>query len=94
MALNVDALSQALEPTRLGLEAAGFELALGEEQGRLRLTVIAGKDACEDCLVPKSLFKQMADDEILAAGLPKVDLDIVYPLDSRRAGAAAKPGTP
>ena len=81
--IDLDAMSAALEPTRKGLDAAGFDLALAEQQGRLRLTVIARDTACEDCLVPKSLFKQMANDEIREGGLDPVDLEILYPIDAR-----------
>jgi hypothetical protein len=62
--IDLDAMSAALEPTRKGLEAAGFQLAIAEVEGRLQLKVIAAPEACEDCLVPKSLFRRMADDEI------------------------------
>lgn len=83
--MDLAALHTALEPTRLGLDAAGFDFALAErEGGRLELKVIARPSACEDCLVPKSLFRQMATDEIREAGLPVVDLDILYPLDARK----------
>lgn len=83
--IDLEAASAALEPTRKGLEAAGFSLSLSERDGRLRLTVVAGGSACEDCLVPKSLFKQLATDEIREGGLKPVELEILYPVDSRRA---------
>ena len=82
--IDLNAMSAALEPTRKGLEAAGFSLSLAEHDGRLRLTVVAGENACEDCLVPKSLFRQMATDEICDAGMEPAELEIVYPLDARR----------
>jgi hypothetical protein len=82
--LDLAALSAALGPTRAGLQAAGFELALEQHGERLRLTVVPQEAPCEDCLVPKSLFKQMAQDEIKDARLPQVELEIVYPIDIRR----------
>jgi hypothetical protein len=82
--IDLAAIGAALEPTRKGLDAAGFSLSLADQAGRLCLTVSAGEAACEDCLVPKSLFRQMANDEIREAGLAPVDLEIVYPIDSRR----------
>lgn len=82
--MDIEAIRAALEPTRKGLEAAGFGLTLEESSGRLRLTVVAGSAACEDCLVPKQLFRQMAVDEIRDGGLKVVDMDIVYPADTRR----------
>jgi hypothetical protein len=74
----------ALEPTRKGLDTAGFDLALVDVGGRLQLKVSARPEACEDCLVPKSLFRQMADDEIREAGLDSIDMEILYPIDARR----------
>ena len=85
MTLDVTKLAKALEPTRKGLDAAGFDLELADADGTLRLLVRARAGACEDCLVPKSLFRRMAADEIQEAGLPPPELDVVYPLDARRA---------
>jgi hypothetical protein len=82
--IDLDAMSAALEPTRKGLEAAGFQLAIAEVEGRLQLKVIAAPEACEDCLVPKSLFRRMADDEVREAGLAAVEMEILYPLDARK----------
>jgi len=81
--MDIAALGAALEPTRQSLDAAGFDLALAEREGRLVLTVLPRDTACEDCLVPKSLFKRMAQDEIREAGLGALELDIVYPIDLR-----------
>ena len=83
--IDLAAMTKALDLTRQGLEASGYALALDEQAGRLRLTVVAGTAACEDCLVPKSLFKQMALDEIRDAGLAPVEVDVLYPIDVRRA---------
>lgn len=85
MAIDLAALSAALEPTRKGLEAAGFELALQAVDDHLQLQVIALPGACEDCLVPKQLFRRMASDEVKDAGLAPVDMEILYPIDGRRA---------
>lgn len=87
--MDLVALKLALAPTRAGLEAAGFDLVLHETEGRLCLSVQARADphvdVCEDCLVPKALFRQMAQGEITEAGLPAVPIDVLYPLDTRRA---------
>jgi hypothetical protein len=82
--IDLESLSAALEPTRKGLDAAGFDFAVARHEDRIRLTVSARPDACEDCLVPKSLFRQMAADEINDAGLTPVELEILYPIDARR----------
>lgn len=85
--IDLSSAHDALEPTRKGLEAAGFTLALVVNGPRLQLKVVPGGGACEDCLVPKSLFRQMAADELRDAGLPVPELEVLYPIDARRAGA-------
>lgn len=84
MTIDLEAVKSALEPTRKGLEAAGFTLDIAERGDGLQLTVVAGAAACEDCLVPKSMFKKMAADEISDGGLGRIDLEIAYPIDARR----------
>jgi hypothetical protein len=85
MTIDVPSFAKALEPTRQGLDAAGFDLDLAEADGKLRMLVRAREGACEDCLVPKSLFRRMAVDEIQEAGLQQPEIEILYPLDLRRA---------
>jgi hypothetical protein len=81
--MNLQAIGDSLAATREGLEVAGFTLRLAEHNGRLSLTVGANEGACEECLVPKSLFLQMVRDEI-AAGGEKVDsIDVAYPVDQK-----------
>jgi len=83
--MNLQAVGASLAATREGLEVAGFSLEVAEHNGRLSLTIGATEGACEECLVPKSLFLQMVRDEIAAAG-EKVDgIDVVYPVDLKTA---------
>lgn len=82
--MDLDAIRDALKPTRDGLQAAGFTLELAERDSELLLTVVAGEDACEDCLVPKSMFRQMAANEIGEAGFGAPRLQVLYPVDTRR----------
>lgn len=84
MSIDVSALREALQPTRTGLEAAGFDVAFADAGGKLQLKITARPEACEDCLVPKSLFRQMANDEVRDAGLEPVEMEILYPVDARR----------
>lgn len=84
MPIDLKAYTEALQPTILGLEAAGFEPSLSEDSGRLQLKIAAGAQACEDCLVPKQLMRQMAADEIKEAGLAEIETVLLYPIDLRR----------
>jgi hypothetical protein len=82
--MDVEAIGTALAATREGLDAAGFSLDLGERDGCLLVTVSAKVGACEECLVPKSLFLQMVRDEIADSGTRVDRIDVVYPVDQRR----------
>jgi len=79
--MNLHAISASLAATREGLDAGNFALNLAERRGRLLLTVEAKEGACEECLVPKSLFLQMVRDEIAESGLQVDGIDVVYPVD-------------
>lgn len=79
--MNLQAIGASLAATREGLEVAGFSLQIAERNGRLNLTIGANKGACEECLVPKSLFLQMVRDEIAAGGEQVGGIDVVYPVD-------------
>jgi hypothetical protein len=64
---------------RASLEADGYELAVSQEGQAVKAVVVAGPDACADCLVPKPLFAS-----ILAAslGVDEADVDVTYPGDN------------
>jgi len=81
--MNLEAIGTALAATREGLSVAHYSLALAEREGRLLLTIDADEGACEECLVPKSLFLQMVRDEIAEGGLRVDGIDVVYPLDQK-----------
>lgn len=75
-------IDAAVEITRTLLQGDGYDVAFdGFSEGELRLTVIAGPDACADCLVPKPMLATL-----ISANLPP-ELDgtrimLTYPPDS------------
>ena len=85
MPIDSEIVSASLQPTRAGLDAEGFDLTRIDLGGKVQLKVSARQDACEDCLVPKSLFLQMARDEVQEAGLQVLEMEVLYPIDTRRA---------
>lgn len=85
--MNLQGIKTALSATSEGLDAAGFDLHVEAGEDHLHLRVQAREGACEDCLVPKSMFKQMALDELREGGYSFTDLEIHYPIDARRTGA-------
>ena len=60
-------------------ESWGGVGSLVEESGpRVALTVSPGPDACEDCLVPKDVFRGIAANQL---GIEGDLIDITYPVD-------------
>jgi len=61
------------------LNADGYDLMIDDSQSDLHLKIIAGPEACEDCLVPKDVMIS-----IIEASIPDVQKAIVlkYPNDS------------
>jgi hypothetical protein len=60
------------------LAADGYNLAVEENGHRVALTVSPGPDACEDCLVPKDVFRGIAANQL---GIEGELIDITYPAD-------------
>jgi len=60
------------------LAADGYNLAVEENGPRVALTVSPGPDACEDCLVPKDVFRGIAAHQL---GIEGDQIDITYPVD-------------
>ena len=60
------------------LAADGYLLAVEEVGHRVALTVSPGPDACEDCLVPKDVFRGIAAHQL---GIEGDLIDITYPVD-------------
>lgn len=76
-------VDDALEPVRSMLEAEGFRLTVtGGEGSPIVLSVTAGPEACEYCLVPKSTLRAIALDKLAGHGAGgSVDIEVVYPED-------------
>jgi hypothetical protein len=70
--------SERLTDIATMLAADGYNLAVEENGHRVALTVSPGPDACEDCLVPKDVFRGIAAHQLgIEGGL----IDITYPAD-------------
>ena len=58
VAAMMEAIEEALQPIRNSLQADGFELKVERfEEGVVSLVVIAGPEACIECLVPQEHIK-------------------------------------
>ena len=78
---NAD-IEDALRPVAAILEADGYRLAVSSAEGSpVLLEVVAGPDACAECLVPKEVFASIALDHLARAGVAPA-LEIRYPADA------------
>jgi hypothetical protein len=58
-------IEAALREVQDTLAADGYELVWSMEEGdRIGLRVVAGSDACADCLVPPELVRSIVDEEL------------------------------
>lgn len=73
--MNYSERTRALAST---LEADGYHMAIEELDSRLEVTITAGPDACEDCLVPKDLMRGILSQQL---GVDGDSIDIAYPVD-------------
>ena len=82
MPIDLEAVRAAIEGTRNGLEAAGFDLDTSVRDGRLVLTILGGEAACAECLVPKPVMTAIVAAELNDKGLAVDRLEIIYPVEA------------
>jgi hypothetical protein len=75
--MSVD--QQQLEDFRKTMEADDYHLSVELSGDAALATIVAGPDACEECLVPKDLMRSMLA-PMLGVGAEKVR--VVYPVDA------------
>ena len=79
---DVESAVSALRPFVSGLAADGYTLEVSlSSAGSLRVEIVAGRDACEDCLIPKQMFTGMIFSRLNSQGVDFSDLALVYPAD-------------
>lgn len=77
---DVETAAAALEPFSSGLAADGYTLEVsGADSGGLVVEIVAGPDACEECLIPKEMFAGMLSSRLNSEGMEVSDLTLVYP---------------
>jgi hypothetical protein len=77
----LDDCQEALAPLRSALAADGYAMHLESNaplDNELTLTVTAGPEACEECLVPAGLFTELVTRHLAASGLHP-GVTVVYP---------------
>lgn len=73
------ALDEVLAPVAEQLRADGFDLRAAVEAGVVDCDVVAGPEACAECLVPKELLATMIDEHVRAAGIDVARIVVRYP---------------
>jgi hypothetical protein len=77
---RISAINHALAPISVGLAADGYEVMLDLRGDLLQVEIMAGPEACADCLVPDSVMRPMVEKLLEGVGGAGVrDVQIVYP---------------
>lgn len=74
-------VAELLAPLRSALEADGYDLEIALQPDLIDLRVVAGPEACADCLVPRELMEQMFRSRLPAdaTGLGHENVRLRYP---------------
>ncbi|MQA32092.1 hypothetical protein [Modestobacter roseus] len=67
-----------LDQLRQTLQADDYRLDVDLAGERADVRIVAGPDACEECLVPKPLMQQMLAPVL---GVDPASIDLTYPVD-------------
>ena len=79
---DIESVVSALHPFSSGLDADGYSLQVGlADGGGLHVEIVAGPEACEDCLIPKEMFTPMIVSTLNSKGLAFEQVTLVYPND-------------
>jgi hypothetical protein len=79
MVIDVSAVDAAISETRKGLEASGFSVACVGRGDILTVSILAGPDACAECLVPKAVLESIIGGELAGQGIEVRSVEVVYP---------------
>lgn len=69
---------QALAGLRDTLAADDYRLAVAESETGYQVTITAGPQSCDDCLVPKPVMRSVLTS---ALGVSEDAIELVYPTD-------------
>lgn len=79
---DVESALLALKPVSSGLAADGYALEVSRtDLGGLVVEIVAGPDACEECLIPKEMFAGMLSSRLNSEGMEFSGLTLVYSAD-------------
>lgn len=76
--LNADHVNGALDTARTMLSADGYDLDVALSDDGVRVAIVATPDACEECLVPRTVMEPMLA-QMLSDGGVEAPLELHYP---------------
>lgn len=76
----VDDLRRALSPVVSALEADGYEARIEHKPGVVLFRIVAGLEACADCLSPRSILEPMIVQQLRLRGFQD-EVQLEYPAD-------------
>lgn len=81
------AVDAALNTLRTGFASDGYDIVVDSiEAGSVSIRIVAGPEACEECLVPKDTMRAILGAAL--ASVPSVkDIGLSYPADRDAAGS-------
>lgn len=81
MTSTIETIKELLSPLAAGLEADGYSVDVDLQPDLIALEVVAGPDACEDCLVPKDIMREIFRSRLSpeATGLDHDNVELTYP---------------
>lgn len=75
-----EAVTAALAPLANGLAADDYRLDIARTGDfAVALTVVAGPEACADCLVPQDITRRMAEQRLTAVRRAAWEIEVRYP---------------
>lgn len=78
--METNTVEEALADIADGLSVDGYRLDIARAHGDcIELHVVAGPEACADCLVPKPIMLSMIQPLVAPLGVSRIDL--AYPND-------------
>jgi hypothetical protein len=74
----VTTVAKVLEPLVSALETDGYSAVITESEGQISFEIVAGPEACEECLSPRKIIEPMILGLLRSGGFDQI-LKLTYP---------------
>jgi hypothetical protein len=74
----MDDIDTILQPLIQALGADGYSVQTSATDGRVEFKIIAGENACEECLIPPAILQPMVNQLLVNAGRSE-SVELRYP---------------